>query len=175
VRALALALAIAALCGCGSGRSYVNLPSNHGRQLSEALRRLHAVGLRGSFHAAWTPCGEGLPWVSTQSPRAPARVRRGSVVALKFGYSPIPSPGVPLHHARFTKVPKLVGREFSDALRRLTAIWPCVRVRAASATSSSRVVVITQKPGPGTQVPAFGVVVGHSFRPTTVELTVGVA
>jgi hypothetical protein len=131
--------------------------------------------LRASFPSARTPRGDALPWVSRQSPHAPARVRRGSVVALHFGFSLIPSPAVPLHHARFTTVPKLVGREFSDAVRRLEGIWPCVRVRAASATSSTRIVVVAQSPAPGRRVPAFGVMVGRGFRPTTVELTVATA
>jgi beta-lactam-binding protein with PASTA domain len=168
-------LAIVTLAGCGSHRPYVNLPSNHGLLLDEALRRLHAAGLRASFPAARTPCGEGLPWVMIQSPRAPARVPRGSVVMLRFGSSGIPSPAVPLHHARVTRVPRLVGREFSDAVRRLTAIWPCVRVRGANGTSSSRIIVVAQDPSPGTRVPAFGVMVGRGYRPTTVDLTVSVS
>jgi hypothetical protein len=167
----ALALTILALFGCSSDRPEVELPSNHGYALDDALRRLHAVGLLASFPAAKTACGNHLPWVNTQSPRAPATLRRGSVVAIRFGVSPIPSPAVPKRHARFTTVPRLVGREFAAAVRQLHGIWPCVHLQAATATRSTRLVV-GQRPRPGTRVPAFGVRVGRGYRPTTVDLTV---
>ena len=166
-------VAVLALVGCGAQPRYVDVPSNHGHTLDEALRRLHAVGLRASFPAARTPCGDELPWVDVQSPRAPARVRRGTVVTLKFGYTPIPSPAVPVHHARWTHVPRLVGVEFRQAAARLTAIWPCVHVRAATKTSGARLVVVSQSPSPDTRVRAYGVL--HSdggYRPTTVDLIV---
>jgi hypothetical protein len=93
---------------------------------------------------------------------------------MHFGPSPIPSPAVLLRHARFTTVPKLVGREFAAAARQLQSIWPCVHVRAASTTSSTRLVIVAQNPSPGTRVPAFGVRVGRGYRPTTVDLTVAI-
>jgi beta-lactam-binding protein with PASTA domain len=102
-----------------------------------------------------TPCGNGLPSVNTQSPRAPARVKRGSVIVLDFEPSPIPSPGVPNHHARWTHVPQLVGYEYADASQKLRAIWPCVHVQAARGTSASRAVIVAQSPRAGTRVPAF--------------------
>jgi len=162
---------VLALVGCGS--QSVDLPSNHGHFLDDALRRLHAVGLRASFPAASSPCGDGLPQVGLQSPRAPTRVKRHSVVSLTFQIAPIPSPFAPLHHARWTHVPSLVGDDYETASRELHAVWPCVHVRAANATSAYRLVVVAQHPGAGARVPAWGVKTGrHGYRPTTVDLTV---
>jgi len=91
---------------------------------------------------------------------------------MKFMYSEIPSPAVPIHHPRWTRVPRLVGEEFTRAFASLTSVWPCVHVRAATATSGARVVVVSQDPPSGTRVPAYGVKVGRGYRPTTVDLTV---
>ena len=157
-----------ALAGCGGSPS-VELPSNHGHTLDDALRRLHDAGLRASFPAARTPCGEGLPWVNVQSPRAPARVDKGSVVTLKFGYSPIPSPTVPLVRPKWTYVPDLLGKDVASAST-LRAIWPCVHVRAATDTSASHLVIVEQRPAPHTRVPAYGVRVGRGWRPTRMDL-----
>ena len=93
-------------------------------------------------------------------------------MTLKFSFSPIPSPAFPTHHARWTYVPKLVGLEYRSATTKLYAIWPCVHVRAAGGTPAFRIVVVAQKPAPGTRLPAYGVKVGQAFRPTTLDLTV---
>jgi beta-lactam-binding protein with PASTA domain len=68
-------------------------------------------------------------------------------------------------------VPRLVGLDANAALGRLTAIWPCVSVRAATSTAAYELVVVAQSPRAGTQVPAFGVRVGGGYRPTTMRLT----
>src|SRR6266508_588935 len=107
MRRAALALALAALTGCGGHARSVEVPNNHGKSLDVALHRLHAAGLRASFPAASTPCGDPLPWVNVQSPRAPAQAQAGSTVTIRFGYTPIPSPGFPTHHAKWTTVPQL--------------------------------------------------------------------
>ncbi len=173
MRHAALAVTVLALVGFGPRSAAVTVPSNHGRALDAALLRLHAAGLRATFPAASTPCGDGLPYVSVQSPRAPADVGYGSAVTMKFEFSPIPSPAFPTHHARWTFVPKLVGLDYAVAARKLHAIWPCVHVRAASGTPAFHVVVVEQKPLAGTRVRAYGVRTGrHGFRPTTVDVTV---
>jgi beta-lactam-binding protein with PASTA domain len=92
---------------------------------------------------------------------------------MRFEYTPIPSPAVPKHHRPYTTVPDLVGLEVGRALTRLMAIWPCVHVEAATATAAARLIVIAQRPHAGTRLPAFGVVVGRGYRPTTVNITVG--
>ena len=167
-----LLLIAVALAGCGSQPRYVDLPSNHGHGLDDALRRLHAVGLRASFPAVRTLCGDGLPSIDVQSPRAPARVKRGSVVTLRFMPSLVPSPAVPKHHARWAYVPRLVGEDFGGASNKLHAIWACVHVQPATAMSAARVIVVAQSPRAGTRVPAFGVLSGLGYRPTTVNVTV---
>src|SRR3954469_3836914 len=132
MRRLVLLGALALLAaGCGGSRSYVSVPSNHGRSLDDALARLHASGLRASFPAWRTPCGMGLPVVNVQSPRAPARVRRGNSVELSFTPSPIPSAAVPKHHRRWAYVPRLVGADFGPATAGLTAMWSCQHGAAA--------------------------------------------
>jgi hypothetical protein len=171
VKTAGLFVTVLALAACGS-QARVDLPSNHGHALDDALRRLHAVGLRASFPATRIPCGDGLPQVDIQSPRAPVRVERGSTVRLKFMPSFIPSPAVPKHHARWTHIPPLVGKEFAPAVAKLNGIWPCVRLRPAAAASATRAVIVAQSPPAGTRVPAFGVMVGRGYRPTTVDLTV---
>lgn len=167
MRALLVGAALA--LGVGSSTRTVEVPSNHGRLLDEALVRLHAAGLRASFPAASTRCGNGLPWVVVQEPRAPARAPRGSIVRIRFFPSPIPSPAVPKKHPKWTTVPALVGRDWPHV--HLKAIWPCVHVRAAHGTSATRLVVVAQSPPAGTRVPAYGVMVGRGYRPTTVSLT----
>lgn len=157
--------------GCGSEHPFVQVPNNNNKSLDQALQRLHEAGLRASFPSTRESCGS-FPTVHYQSPRAPARVRRGSIVTIHFHLSPIPSFAVPKRHPKFTTVPKLVGREVIEAIHGLRYIQHCVEVRAADATSSSRLTVIAQDPKPGTRVLAVGARVGRGFRPTTVSLTV---
>ena len=159
-----------ALVGCGSHSRYVDLPSNHGHALDDALQRLNAVGLRATFPAAKIPCGDGLPGINIQSPRAPARIKKGSVVTLTFMPSFVGSLAVPKQHARWTHVPQLVGQEYI-ATTKVQAIQPCIHLKAATATSASRVVIVAQNPPAGTRVPAFGVETGRGFKPSTVDLT----
>jgi hypothetical protein len=162
---------VLALVGCGAHET-VEVPNNHGHLLDDALRRLHDAGLRATFPAVASPCGDGLPYVNVQSPRAPARVRRGSVITLNVQALPIPSPTYPLHHARWAYVPRLVGDEYRTASRRVVAMWPCVHVRGAIATTSPRLVVLQQRPSPGTRVPAYGVKSADGYSPTNVDVTV---
>ena len=164
-----VALLVAA--GCGSHTQYVDLPSNHGHALDDALQRLHAVGLRATFPAAKIPCGDGLPGINVQSPRAPARVKKDTVVTLTFLLPPTPSLAVPKQHARWAYVPQLVGHEYV-ATTKLQAIQPCIHVVPATATSASRIVIVAQNPAPGTRVPAFGVKKGRAYKPSTVDLTI---
>jgi hypothetical protein len=174
-RLLLLAPLAAVAAGCGGGRTYVSVPSNHGRPLDVALRRLHADGLRASFPAWRTPCGMGLPFVNVQSPRAPARVRRGSTVTLSFVSSPLPSAAVPKDHPRWTHVPRLVGDDFGRVTARLVGIWPCPHGAGATATTASDLVVAAQRPSAGARVPDYGFMTGRAFHPTTVDLTVAAA
>lgn len=159
--------------GCSGGdRDYVEVPNNHNYQLDEALRRLNVVGLRATYDAVSVACGMGVPYVNAQTPRAPARVRRGSIIKLKFQPTPIPSPVVPKKRPRWAYVPQLVGEDASVA-DQLRAMWPCLHVRPAGATSATRLVVVEQDPAAGTRVPAYGVRArGGGWRPTAVTLVV---
>src|SRR4051794_21626666 len=173
MRRLVLLGALALLAaGCGGSRSYVSVPSNHGRSLDDALARLHASGLRASFPAWRTPCGLELPVVNVQSPRAPARIRRGSTVELAFLGSAVTSPTAPKHHRRWAYVPRLVGDDFGPATARLSAMWSCQHGAAASRTSAARLVISAQRPAAGTRVPAYGYLTGRAYHPTAVDLTV---
>ena len=164
-------VALLVVAGCGSHSQYVDLPSNHGHALDEALQRLHAAGLRVTFPAAKIPCGDGLPGINVQSPQAPARVKKGTVVTWTFLPSFVPSLAVPKQHARWTYVPRFVGREYV-ATTSLRAVLPCIHVRAATATFASRIVIVAQNPARGTRVPAFGVQTGRAYKPSTVDLTI---
>jgi hypothetical protein len=164
-------VALLVVAGCGSHVQYVDLPSNHGHTLDDALQRLHAAGLRATFPAAKIPCGDGLPGINTQSPRAPARVKKGTVVALTFLPSFVPTPAVPKQHARWAYVPRFVGREYVETTS-LRAVLPCIHVEPATATSASRIVVVSQEPAPGTRLPAFGVTTRRGYKPSTVDLTI---
>jgi hypothetical protein len=164
-------LAVVALAGCTGHARYVGVPSNHGRSLDDALRRLHEAGLRATFPAARTSCGDALPCVNVQSPRAPARARQGSTVTMRFGVTPIPSPGSPLHHPPWVFVPNLVAKEWAAAAKVLPqSIWPCVHVAGARGTTAARLVVVSQKPASGVRLPAYGVLSGGGYRPTTVNV-----
>ena len=157
----------------GEKTTHVDLPSNHGYRLDDALVRLHTAGLRASFPAVSIRCGNDLPWVNVQSPSAPARVARNTDVKLGLGPLPSPSPVAPRNRPRWAYVPDLVGEEASTAFGQLgEAIWPCVHVRAAQATSASHLVVVKQSLAPGTRVPAYGVKVGGGWLPTTVKVEV---
>lgn|SRR3954451_3397208 len=160
-------MAFGALAACG-GSGSVDLPSNTGHRLDDALRRLHAAGLRATFAGVSTPCGDGLPYVNVQSPRAPVRVHRHAVIELKFSGSLIPSPTGTRHPYRVS-IPRLVGKD-ANAIERLRGIWACVHVDGASATSASRLVIVSQHPPAGTRVPAYGVLTARGFRPTTVDV-----
>jgi hypothetical protein len=177
VKTAGLVVTVLVLAACGSQPRYVELGPLRGYTLNGALRRLHTLGLRASFPSARTPCGDGLPAALFGSPRTPARVKRGSTVPLKFGFSPIPSPSVPKHHVRWTHVPNLVGKPFTEAAPELAAvgpdaIWPCVHIREETSTSSTEMVVIAQNPAGGTRVRAYGVLSRAGYRKTTVDLTV---
>ena len=171
MRLAALLVTVLVLSGCGSQPS-VELPPFRGYDLARLLQRLHGLGLRISFPEARAACGNGLPAALIRSPRAPAHVRRGSTVTLKFGISPIPSPSVPIHHARWTRVPQLVGDHPREAEANLVAIWPCFRLLPADSTFPTELVVVAQSPPAGTRVPAYGVRTGRGYRPTTVDVTV---
>ena len=67
-----------------AGNETVQVPSNHGYSLDQALSRLHAVGLQASFPNVTPRCGNGLPAVNVQSPRSPARVASGTTVSVSF-------------------------------------------------------------------------------------------
>jgi beta-lactam-binding protein with PASTA domain len=71
-----------------------------------------------------------------------------------------------------TVAPTLVGLEFEQAAKRVRAAWLCVHVRSAHAASVARVIVVSQSPPAGTRLPAYGVMVGRGFRPTTIDVTV---
>jgi hypothetical protein len=177
VKTAGLFVTVLALAGCGSQPRYVELGPLRGYTMNGALRRLHALGLRASFPAWKTPCGDGLPAALFGFPRTPERVKHGSTVRLKFGFTPIPSPSVPKHHARWTHVPNLVGKSFADVTTELAvnerdAIWPCVHIRGEKSTSSTQMVVVAQSPSGGTRVRAYGVLSRAGYRKTTVDLTV---
>ena len=87
VIAVALVLANTVL----AGNETVQVPSNHGYALDQALSRLHAAGLQASFPTVTARCGSGLPYVNVQSPRSPARVASGTVVSIHFMPQPLPS------------------------------------------------------------------------------------
>ena len=92
-------------------------------------------------------------------------------IALPRSASPLNAP--PRNRPRWTYVPDLVGEEASTAFGQLDALWPCVHVRAAKATSASRLVVVRQSPTAGTRVRAYGVKVGSGgWRPTIVNVEV---
>ena len=178
MKTAALIGTVLALTACGSQPRYVELGPLRGYTLNGALWTLHALGLRASFPSATTPCGDGLPAALFGSPRTPARVKRGSTVPLKFGFSPIPSPDVPLHHVRWARVPNLVGKPFAEAATELAAvrpdaIWPCVHIRGETGTAGTQMFVIAQNPAGGARVRAYGVLSrAGGYRKTTVYLRV---
>jgi hypothetical protein len=109
--------------------------------------------------------------INVQSPKAPSRVKKGTVVTWTFLPSFVPSLAVPKQHAHWAYVPRFVGREYVGTTS-LRAILPCIHVKAATATSASRIVIVLQDPAPGTRLPAFGVKTGSGYKPSTVDLTI---
>lgn len=150
--------------GCDEQPTYTTVPSNVSFGLGLAMDRLLGAGLRVSIlDFPPNPCGVGLEgyYVAAQSPRAPARVRRGSTVVVKVFRSPIPSPIGSGDDPEFTVVPDLVGLPYSEAMSRLDGIWPCIDevsalTPSASAKGLDAYVVATQSLEPGRRVPYGG-------------------
>lgn len=155
-----------------AGNENVQVPSNHGYSLDQALGRLHAAGLKASFPNLTTRCGAGLPAVNIQSPRSPARVADGTSVSVSFipQQGPLFSP--PKFHRKWLTVPSVVGLDYRTAQAQLTGLWPCLNLVGASSTFASNVVVVSQAPKAGSRVRAYGVKVKQGFHPTLIHLTV---
>src|SRR3989442_310866 len=134
-------VAAALLAGCNDKPKYTAVPANTSFSLGLAMKRLRDAGLRVSIRRfPRNPCGVGLDgyFVVNQSPRAPARVKRGSTVVVRLVRSPIPSPAVEDVHPKFAVVPDLVGRRYSDAMNRIVGMWPCIDdVQPLTASPSS--------------------------------------
>ena len=149
-----------ALAGCtGGDDEHTRVPSNATRSLDVAVERLLDAGLR--FRIAEfpsQPAGVGLEGygVSLQTPRAPARVPRGSTVTVKIHRSPIPSPGFPTGHPPTVVVPRVTGLSYTEAVARLPeGVWLHLgRVPPLTAEASvnglDAFVVERQQPKPGT-------------------------
>jgi hypothetical protein len=165
---------------CDEKREFTNVPSNASYGLGLAIDRLLDAGLRVSIPAfPRNPCGVGLEGyhVAVQSPRAPARVKRGSTVVVKVFPSPIPTLITDSRpHPRFAVVPQLEGVSYPAAMSRLDGISPCIdRVAAltpsASADGFGAYIVAAQDLAPGTRVPYDGVTTKIGFRPSYLHLT----
>jgi hypothetical protein len=167
---LGTAFAVASAYG-QSTRSTI-VPLVHAMPVGKALKTLHAGGLRTSFGAIDSPCGDALPYAWKQMPHDGRRVQVGSTVRVTLQHDPYPSSVVPIHHEKWAYVPKLVGHDFGYVRRHLHAIDACVHLKGADSTDATRVVVVSQSPSPGTRVPAYGVRRPNGgFVPTTVALT----
>ena len=151
---------------CGHRDEWTTVPSNATFGLQLALERLEEADLRfeiSSFPPL--PCGIAIEsyHVVLQDPRAPARVRRGSVVRLKLSSPPVPLEGdvVPTEDDPPTRdVPDLVGRRYSDFLRvsRSEGLSMCLAgipplPGEASHRGLDAFVVETQDPPAETRVP----------------------
>lgn len=167
------------LGACDEKPAYSTVPSNATHGLGIAMDRLLAAGLRVSIREfPPNPCGIGLEGyhVRVQTPRAPARVNRGSTVEVKVLSSPIPSPISRTDSPEFTVVPDLVGARYSTAMSRLEGIWPCIEevpplTPEASVDGFDAYVVATQHLTPGTRIPYGGVLTKEgSFRVSTLRI-----
>ena len=165
--------------GCEEESRYTTVPPNASYGLDLAMDRLLDAGLRVSIpEFPRNPCGVGLEGyhVAVQSPRAPARVKRGSTVVVKVFPSPIPTAIGVSPHPKFASVPDLEGMAYPEAMERLHGIWPCIdRVAALTPSESTKgfraYVVATQDLSPGTRVPYEGVTTRLGFRPSVLHLT----
>jgi beta-lactam-binding protein with PASTA domain len=166
--------------GCDKTPSYTTVPSNAGVGLDLAMHRLRDAGLRVSIPSfPRNPCGVGIEGyhVLGQSPRAPARVERGSTVVMRVFPSGIPtSISDSRPHPKFAVVPDLEGVSYPAAMSRLDGISPCIdRVAALTPSASTdgfgAYVVATQDLAPGTRVPYDGVATHVGFRPSVLHLT----
>jgi beta-lactam-binding protein with PASTA domain len=158
---------------------HVIVPSNATGDLSSALPRLLEAGLRISIREfPPNPCGIGLEGYSVrvQTPRAPARVKRGSTIDLKVGSSPIPSPTVRADAPDHTIIPDLVGLTYSDAMKRLEGIWVCLDevpplTPEASVEGFDAYIVADQDLDPGMRVPYGGArMMGGGYSPTVLHV-----
>jgi beta-lactam-binding protein with PASTA domain len=155
-----MSLVLLAVAGCTArDDGYTTVPSNASLSLGVAVERLLKADLRfeiAQFPAQ--PAGVGLEgyFVRYQSPRAPARVRRGSTVAVHVDRSPIPSPGFRTDHPPTVVVPRLSGLSYSEAVARLPeGVWLQLGTvpplpAAASVNGFDAFVVTRQLPKAGT-------------------------
>lgn len=185
-RISAAAMLIASLLGSGVSAcdevpkpGYVTVPSNVGRDLGTALERLRDAGLQASIRDfPDLPCGYGLDryQVFVQSPRAPARVRRGSVVEVTVVAPPIPSPVSRADRPEFTTIPDLVELRYSGVRDRLDGIWPCFDEVPPLTPDASRegldaYEVVDQDLDPGLRLPYGGAHTREGgFRPTVLHI-----
>jgi hypothetical protein len=183
LRISAAAVLIASLFGLGLSRCddeprYVTVPSNAERGLESSIQRLLDAGLRASIREfPPLPCGYDLLGyrVHVQSPRAPARVKRGSVVELTVRGGPIPSPTLASNRPEFTTIPDLVGLRPSDVTR-LDGIWLCLDevpplTPEASKDGLDAYVVSDQDLDPGLRVPYGGAQTKEGgYRPTVLHV-----
>jgi beta-lactam-binding protein with PASTA domain len=164
MRLLAVAFVVAvSAAACGGGEpELTTVPSNVGRDFGTAVDRLLAAGLRirvDEFPPQAPGIGLGGYAVAVQSPRAPARVPRGSVVSVRLESSAFPSPVFPVDHPPTVRVPDLRGLRYSAATHRIPeGLWLALDAvpplpPEASGRGLDAFVVDAQDPPPGTEMP----------------------
>jgi hypothetical protein len=175
-----------ALAGCAVGdkEDETTVPSNVSFGLGIAVPRLLDAGLR--FEIADfppQPAGAGLEsyFVLVQTPRAPARVPRGSTISVRVGSSPIPSFGSPINHPATVIVPRLVGLKYTTAMARMPAgLWLQLRTvpplpSEASVDGLDAFAVARQFPAPGTVMPYGCPRRPSGCRPSTLRIDLRLA
>jgi hypothetical protein len=172
--------AVALVVGCSDEVEYTTVPSNATFGLGLAMERLLAAGLRVEIETfPPQPAGVGLESyvVRLQSPRAPARIPRGSTVTVRVEASLQPSPAFRTAHPPTIVVPRLVGLRYPEAMARVpegawVQLGPVPPLTgAASVDGFDAYRVARQAPDPGTVLPyGCGTPPGRGCRPTTIRL-----
>lgn len=104
-------------CHRGAARRKVTVPDvSGGPGILVAYRRLRNRGLRAAIPSSFSVASLCMPSAGAQSPRARARVRRGTVVSLSGLRCALASPGMPVPPPPSVVVPELIGTSLSSAV-----------------------------------------------------------
>lgn len=163
--------------GCGASSREVTIPRAQQTDLADAFALLRSLGLRVAIDGATADSSLRPAGVARMSPPAGTRVRVGTIVALTpSDLGPAGSPAVLTSHPRY-RTPNFIGATAALAIgwaSRHDMFWSIPRLPPLAASDARSLfaayTVTSQTPKPGATI-AQGIMVGRSFRPTPLTLT----
>lgn len=165
-------------CGTAATSKNVTIPVRaRDTDLAAAFVMLRSLGLRVATDRSVSYSSLKPAWVAGLSPRVGTRVSTGTVVTLTPSTDgPVGSPSVLKSHPRY-RVPSFIGKSATAAVEwanRHDMYWSISTIPRLLASSAPTLFasyrVASQIPKPGGTI-VQGVMVGNSFRPTPLTIT----